>query len=86
MASSDTLSDDAVFCQEMKAEILLLILGGFAVALADSVSGLPGGTAAFCLASVTGSRLARRARPRHAGRKKKRELFSGGVDKKELLR
>ena len=42
----------------MKAGILLLILGGFAMALADSVSGLPGGTAAFCSASVTGSRLA----------------------------
>ena len=85
MASSERISDDAVFCQEMKAEILLLILGGFAMALADSVSGLPGGTAAFCSAFVTGPRLARRARPRRAGRKK-REFFSGGVDKKELLR
>ena len=31
------------------------LFGGFAMALADSVSGLPGGTAAFCSASVTGS-------------------------------
>lgn len=86
MASSERISDDAVFCQEMKAEILLLILGGFAMALADSVSGLPGGTAAFCSASVTGSppRLTRSSTAR--GTQKKRELFSGGVDKKELLR
>ena len=86
MASSERISDDAVFCQEMKAEILLLILGGFAMALADSVSGLPGGTTAFCSASVTGSppRLTRSSTAR--GTQKKRELFSGGVDKKELLR
>ena len=86
MASSERISDDAVFCQEMKAEILLLILGGFAMALADSVSGLPGGTAAFCSASVTGSppRMTRSSTAR--GTQKKRELFSGGVDKKELLR
>lgn len=86
MASSERISDDAVFCQEMKAGILLLILGGFAMALADSVSGLPGGTAAFCSASVTGSppRLTRPSTAR--GTQKKRELFSGGVDKKELLR
>ena len=31
------------------------LFGGFAMALADSVSGLPGGTAAFCSAFVTGS-------------------------------
>lgn len=31
------------------------LFGGFAVALADSVSDLPGGTAAFCSAFVTGS-------------------------------
>ena len=86
MASSERISDDAVFCQEMKAGILLLILGGFAMARADSVSGLPGGTAAFCSASVTGSppRLTRSSTAR--GTQKKRELFSGGVDKKELLR
>ena len=86
MASSERISDDAVFCQEMKAGILLLILGGFAMALADSVSGLPGGTAAFCSASVTGSppRSTRSSTAR--GTQKKRELFSGGVDKKELLR
>lgn len=71
MASSERISDDAVFCQEMKAGILLLILGG---------------TAAFCPASVTGS-LPRLTRPSTArGTQKKRELFSGGVDKKELLR
>ena len=70
----------------MKVGILLLILGGFAMALADSVSGLPGGTAAFCSASVTGSppRLTRSSTAR--GTQKKRELLSGGVDKKELLR
>ena len=86
MASSERISDDAVFCQEMKAGILLRILGGFAMALADRVSGLPGGTAAFCSASVTGSlpRLTRSSTAR--GTQKKRELFSGGVDKKELLR
>ena len=86
MASSERISDDAVFCQEMKAGILLLILGGFAMTRTDSVSGLPGGTAAFCSASVTGSppRLTRSSTAR--GTQKKRELFSGGVDKKELLR
>lgn len=87
MASSERISDDAVFCQEMKAGILLLILGGFAMARTDSVPpGLPGGTAAFCSASVTGSppRLTRSSTAR--GTQKKRELFSGGVDKKELLR
>ena len=53
------------------------------MALADSVSGLPGGTAALCSASVTGSPpCSTTAR----GTQKKRELFSGGVDKKELLR
>ncbi len=86
MASSERISDDAVFCQEMKAEILLLILGGFAMALADSVSGLPGGTAAFCSASVTGSPPCSTRPSTARGTQKKRELFSGGVDKKELLR
>lgn len=86
MASSERISDDAVFCQEMKAEILLLILGGFAMALADSVSGLPGGTAAFCPASVTGSPPCSTRSSTARGTQKKRELFSGGVDKKELLR
>ena len=70
----------------MKAEILLLILGGFAMALADSVSGLPGGTAAFCSASVTGSPPSSTRPSTARGTQKKRELFSGGVDKKELLR
>lgn len=70
----------------MKAEILLLILGGFAMALADSVSGLPGGTAAFCPASVTGSPPCSTRSSAARGTQKKRELFSGGVDKKELLR
>ena len=86
MASSERISDDAVFCQEMKAEILLLILGGFAMALADSVSGLPGGTAAFCSAFVTGSPPCPTRSSTARGTQKKRELFSGGVDKKELLR
>lgn len=86
MASSERISDDAVFCQEMKAEILLLILGGFAMALADSVSGLPGGTAAFCSASVAGSPPCSTRPSTARGTQKKRELFSGGVDKKELLR
>lgn len=86
MASSERISDDAVFCQEMKAGILLLILGGFAMALADSVSGLPGGTAAFCSASVTGSLPCSTRSSTARGTQKKRELFSGGVDKKELLR
>ena len=86
MASSERISDDAVFCQEMKAEILLLILGGFAMALADSVSGLPGGTAAFCSASVTGSPPCSTRPSTARGTQKKRELFSGGVDKIELLR
>lgn len=86
MASSERISDDAVFCQEMKAGILLLILGGFAMALADSVSGLPGGTAAFCSASVTGSPPCSTHSSTARGTQKKRELFSGGVDKKELLR
>ena len=86
MASSERISDDAVFCQEMKAGILLLILGGFAMALADSVSGLPGGTAAFCSASVTGSPPCSTRSSTVRGTQKKRELFSGGVDKKELLR
>ncbi|MGYP001534416783 len=86
MASSERISDDAVFCQEMKAGILLLILGGFAMALADSVSGLPGGTAAFCPASVTGSPPCSTRPSTARGTQKKRELFSGGVDKKELLR
>lgn len=31
------------------------LFGGFSMALADSVPGLPGGTAAFCSAFVTGS-------------------------------
>ncbi len=70
----------------MKAEILLLILGGFAMALADSVSGLPGGTAVFCPASVTGSPPCSTRPSTARGTQKKRELFSGGVDKKELLR
>lgn len=86
MASSERISDDAVFCQEMKAEILLLILGGFAMALADSVSGLPGGTAAFCSASVTGSPPCSTRSSTARGTQKKRDLFSAGVDKKELLR
>lgn len=86
MASSERIADDAVFCQEMKAEILLLILGGFAMALADSVSGLPGGTAAFCSAFVTGSPPCSTRSSTARGTQKKRELFSGGVDKKELLR
>lgn len=86
MASSERISDDAVFSQEMKAGILLLILGGFAMALADSVSGLPGGTAAFCPASVTGSPPCSTRSSTARGTQKKRELFSGGVDKKELLR
>lgn len=86
MASSERISDDAVFCQEMKAEILLLILGGFAMALADSVSGLPGGTAAFCSAFVTGSPPCSTRSSTARGTQKKRELFSGGVDKKEHLR
>lgn len=62
------------------------LFGGFAMALADSVPGLPGETTAFCSASVTGSppRLTRSSTAR--GTQKKRELFSGGVDKKELLR
>ena len=86
MASSERISDDAVFCQEMKAGILLLILGGFAMARTDSVSGLPGGTAAFCSASVTGSPPCSTRSSTACGTQKKRELFSGGVDKKELLR
>ena len=86
MASSERVSDDAVFCQEMKAGIRLLILGGFAMALADSVSGLPGGTAAFCSAFVTGSPPCSTRSSTARGTQKKRELFSGGVDKKELLR
>lgn len=86
MASSERISDDAVSCQEMKAEILLLILSGFAMALADSVSGLPGGTAAFCSASVTGSPPCSTRSSTARGTQKKRELFSGGVDKKEHLR
>ena len=86
MASSERISDDAVSCQEMKVGILLLILGGFAMALADSVSGLPGGTAAFCSASVTGSPPCSTRPSTARGTQKKRELFSGGVDKKELLR
>ena len=61
------------------------LFGGFAMALADSVSGLPGGTAAFCSASVTGSPPCS-TRSSTARDEKKRELFSGGVDKKELLR
>lgn len=62
------------------------LFGGFAMTRTDSVSGLPGGTAAFSSASVTGSppRLTRPSTAR--GTQKKRELFSGGVDKKELLR
>ena len=86
MASSDTLSDDAVFCQKMIAGILLLILGGFAMALADSVSGLPGGTAAFCSASVTGSPPCSTRSSTARGTQKKRDFFPAGVDKKELLR
>ena len=86
MASSERISDDAVFCQEMKAEILLLILGGFAMALADSVSGLPGGTGRVLL-GFRDRFAALLDAPVHGARdEKKRELFSGGVDKKELLR
>ena len=56
------------------------------MALADSVSGLLGGTAAFCPASVTGSPPSSTRPSTARGTQKKRELFSGGVDKKELLR
>lgn len=56
------------------------------MALADSVSGLPGGTAAFGSASVTGSPPCSTRSSTARGTQKKRELFSGGVDKKELLR
>ena len=87
MASSERISDDAVFCQEMKAGILLLIRS----------------SAALPWLSRTASRFARRNgrvllgfrdrftalldAPVHGARdEKKRELFSGGVDKKELLR
>lgn len=62
------------------------LFGGFAMALADSVSGLPGGTAAFCSAFVTGSPPCSTRSSTACGTQKKRELFSGGVDKKELLR
>ena len=62
------------------------LFGGFAMALADSVPGLPGGTAAFCSASVTGSPPCSTRPSTARGTQKKRELFSGGVDKKELLR
>ena len=88
MASSDTLSDDAVFCWEMKAGILLLIRFSAALPWLSRTAfprfarrngrvllGFRDRFAALLDALVHGARD-----------EKKRELFSGGVDKKELLR
>lgn len=75
-----------VFCQEMIAGILLFILGGFAMALADSVSGLPGRNGRVLLGFRDRFAASFDALVHGARDAKKRELFSGGVDKKELLR
>ena len=71
MASSERISDDAVFCQEMKAGQCLR----FARRNGRVLLGFRDRFAALLDALVHGARD-----------EKKRELFSGGVDKKELLR
>lgn len=62
------------------------LLGGFAMAFADSVPGVSGGTVAFLLGFYDRFVGSLDALVHGARDAKKRELFSGGVDKKELLR
>ena len=86
MASSERISDDAVFCQKMKAGILLLIRTSAAC------RGSCGQRLRFArrngrvLLGFRDRLAALPDAPVHGAGRKKREFFSGGVDKKELLR